>query len=131
MTGFDASEIENARQQYAEEAKRRWGDTDAWKESQKRNPSAAGQEKQAEKMNAIFRRVAALRQGSPASPEAQAAVADWQAFVTETAYPCTKEILAGLGAMYAGDRRFGETLDRFGAGTASFFAEASAVYCAK
>ena len=32
--GLDASELERARRQYADEAKARWGHTDAWKESQ-------------------------------------------------------------------------------------------------
>ena len=31
--GFDATELEKARRQYADEAKARWGHTDAWKES--------------------------------------------------------------------------------------------------
>ena len=34
MSAFDNSEYETARQQYEDEAKQRWGDTDAYRESQ-------------------------------------------------------------------------------------------------
>ena len=73
--GFDASELEQARRQYADEAKARWGHTDAWKESQEKNTDANAQ---AEGVNDIFRRAATLRQGDPASPEAQALVKECQ-----------------------------------------------------
>ena len=56
--GFDASELEPARRQYADEAKARWGHTDAWQASQEKTEDWAAQ---AEGMNDIFRRAAALR----------------------------------------------------------------------
>ena len=126
--GFDASELEQARRQYADEAKARWGHTDAWKKSQEKNTDANAQ---AEGMNDIFRRAAALRQGDPASPEAQALVKEWQGFVSANYYQCTDEILAGLGEMYTADERFQKNLDRFGVGTAAFLSAAIKAYCQK
>ena len=86
---------------------------------------------QAEGMNDIFRRAAAMRQGDPASPEAQALVKEWQDFVSANYYACTDEILAGLGEMYTADERFQKNLDRFGEGTAAFLSAAIKAYCQK
>ena len=124
--GFDAGELEAARRQYADEAKARWGHTDAWKESQAK---ADDWDAQAEGMNDIFRRAAALRESDPAGAEAQVLVKDWQDFISTHYYACTKEILAGLGEMYTADERFQKNLDRFGEGTADFLSKAIAVYC--
>lgn len=126
--GFDAGDVAAARRAYAEEARTRWGGTEAWRQSRERaeeDPAFP-----AEEMNAIFRRIAALRTGDPAAPAAQEAVADWRAFLTARCYDCTEEILAGLGAMYREDDRFRRNLDRFGPGTAAFFADAIAAYLA-
>lgn len=128
--GFDAAELEAARRQYADEAKARWGGTEAWRQSRERMEScgSAGLAAQAEGMNEIFRRAAALRNGDPASPEAQALVREWQAFISTHYYDCTREILAGLGQMYTGDERFQKNLDQFGEGTAAFLSAAIAEY---
>ena len=82
-------------------------------------------------MNDIFRRAAAMRQGDPASPEAQALVKEWQDFVSTNYYQCTDEILAGRGEMYTADERFQKNLDRFGEGTAAVLSAAIQVYCGK
>ena len=124
--GFDAGELEAARRQYADEAKARWGHTDAWKESQVKTEDW---DTQTEGMNNIFRRAAALRESDPAGTEAQALVEEWQDFISTHYYACTKEILAGLGEMYTADERFQKNLDRFGEGTAAFLSKAIAAYC--
>jgi hypothetical protein len=84
-------------------------------------------------MNDLIARFAAcMKQGSaPNSPEAQALVKQWQAYITEHYYTCTKEILAGLGQMYVADERFKENIDSHGEGTAAFFSEAISIYCTK
>ena len=130
FNGFDAKKLEEVRRAYADEARARWGRTDAWKESQQKTASADW-DAQAEEMNGIFRRFAALREGDPASPEAQGLVKEWQDFITRHYYACTDEILAGLGQMYTADERFRENLDQFGQGTADFLSGAIAAYCGK
>ncbi len=130
---FDSSEFEKTRQEYAREAQERWGDTQAWRaqEQKTRNYTredwAAVQEHTAQ----IFSRFAAVRDTPPDSPEAQTLVKAWQDFITEHFYPCTKEILAGLGEMYLADERFTRSIDKAGEGTAEFLSKAIAVYCAR
>ena len=66
---------------------------------------------------------------APDSEEAQRLVKNWQAFITENYYTCTKEILAGLGELYIADQRFRENIDRHGDGTAQFMHDAIEAYC--
>ena len=82
-------------------------------------------------MNDIFRRAAAMRQGDPASPEAQALVKEWQDFVSANYYACTPQILFGLGEMYAAGGAMTDNIDKAGGpGTAAFAARAIAAYTA-
>lgn len=125
---FGRGELDAARDAFAAEAKARWGDTKAWRESSRRmeNDTQQKREVRTEEMNGIFRRFAALTGEAPDSPEVQAALTDWQAFITDNYYRCTDEILAGLGKLYLADQRFRKTLDRFGPGTAWLMSDAIA-----
>ena len=118
------AEIDAAKEQYAAEAKERWGHTDAWKQSQGKTPNAS-------QMEEIFQGFAALLGTDPADAAVQAQVKIWQQFITDTMYPCTDDILAGLGKMYVCDERFTANLDKYGTGTAKLMSEAIAIYCAK
>lgn len=126
-----ASELEETKRRYAEEARTRWGGTPAYTESQKKERDRTlGQQAAVEaEASEVFAAFAAVRGEDPAGPAAQALVKRWQAHITAHHYRCTKEILAGLGQMYVGDPRFAENLDRFGAGTAQFMSAAIAAYC--
>ena len=130
---FDTSEIDALRNQYAEEAKARWGNTEAYRESTHRAAKWTPAEKAAmeAKSNEIFSAFAALAGSDPASAQAQALVSRWKAFISESYYDCTNEILAGLGQMYVADERFTKNIDKFGAGTAQLMSDAIAVYCKK
>ena len=55
----------------------------------------------------------------------------WQQVITDHFYPCTDEILAGLGQMYVCDERFKANIDRCGEGTAACMSRAIAAYTAK
>ncbi len=135
MSAFDNSEYETARQQYEDEAKQRWGATDAYKESQaktagyskdKWNDVLAG-------MNGVFAEFAECKKcGESADSEtAQQLVKKLQDYITVNFYHCTNEILAGLGQMYICDERFKNSIDKSGEGTAEFVAEAIKIYCKK
>ena len=130
---FDTSEIDAQREQYAEEAKSRWGNTDAYRESTKR--AAQWTEADKKRMEAesgeIFSGFAALVGTDPADERVQALVARWKAFISQSYYDCTDEILAGLGQMYIADERFTKNIDKFGSGTAKLMSDAIAVYCKK
>lgn len=124
---FDTSEID----QYAQKAKQRWGKTDAYKESQKR--SAGYTQQDWERINRgmvdCFAGFAALKDGSPDSPEAQQQVHKLRNLISENFYNCNKEILKSLGEMYSSDERFRKNIDESGEGTAEFASRAIAVYC--
>ena len=130
---FDTSEIDSLRNQYAEEAKARWGNTEAYRESTRRAAKWTPAEKAAleAKSNEIFSAFAALVGSDPASAQAQALVSRWKAHISANYYECTDEILAGLGQMYVLDERFTKNLDKFGVGTAQLMSDAIAVYCKK
>lgn len=126
MAVFDHQKHE----QYAQEAKERWGTTEAYREYEGKHKENPGRDA-LEGMEAIFGEFARLMRDktTPASNEAQEAVKALQAHITENFYTCTKEILAGLGQMYAADERFRAGIDRYGAGTAEFVSAAIREYC--
>lgn len=130
---FDTGELDAMREQYAEEAKARWGNTEAYRESARRAAkwTDADRARMEQRSNEIFSGFAALVGADPADARVQILVERWKAFIGESYYDCTNEILAGLGQMYVADERFTKNLDRFGAGTAKLMSDAIAVYCAK
>ena len=135
MSAFDNSEYATDGQQYENEAKRRWGGTDAYKESQTKtaryskeqwNYALGG-------MNGIFAEFADCKDcgESVDSDTAQRLVKKLQDYITDHFYHCTDEILAGLGQMYVGDVRFKNNIDKCGEGTAEFVSETIKIYCTK
>ena len=122
--------LENKNEKYGDEAKERWGNTDAYREYASKHEGTPGEDTVAE-MNAIFAEFSRLMRSDalPDSVEVQSAVMTLQAYITEHFYTCTKEILAGLGQMYVADARFKANIDKHGAGTAVFTAAAIDIYC--
>ena len=131
MSAFDSQELEK----YKAEAREKWGKTDAYKEhaEKTKNYSRGTWNQLAGEMDGIFAEFAACKaKGETAeSDEAQGLVQKLQGYITENYYHCTREILAGLGQMYAADERFRKNIDRHGAGTAVYAARAISVYCGK
>ena len=122
-------------QDYKIEARERWGDTEAYREHEKKTKGFT-KEKWAEAndgLMAIFAEFAACKDSgaSADSLEAQALVAKLQSHITGNYYTCTDEILAGLGKMYVADERFKKNIDKYGEGTAEFAATAIEAYCGK
>lgn len=119
---FDTTQID----QYAAEAKAKWGKTEAYKEYEKRGKGAdAG-----DALMSLFAEAGKLRHLSPDAPEVQTMVANIQSYITDHYYTCTKQIFAGLGRMYAADERFKANIDRAGGeGTAVFVSKAIEIYC--
>ena len=117
---------------YAAEAKKRWGHTDAWKESQEKAKGKTREDRTAEAdgLMDIFRRLGAYRTGDPAAPGAQALIAELQEYITGHYYRCTNQILLGLGQLYAAGDEMNENIDRAGGpGTGDFACRAIEVYC--
>ena len=131
MKAFDNSEFET----YKDEAKAKWGKTDAYKEHAEKTKGYSKEKWNTlvEEMNDIFAEFAACRNNGegPDSAKAQNLVKTLQNHITENYYDCTNEILAGLGQMYVLDERFRNNIDKHGNGTAEFVREAINVYCGK
>jgi len=127
---FDMKKIDQAREQYAEEAKARWGSTDAYKESEKRTSKYTKEDwaRMSAKSEAILKGFAELRNTDPTSDAAQSLVRQWKEYLCESFYDCTDEILSGLGEMYVDDVRFTKNLDAYGEGTALFMRDAIRAY---
>ena len=125
------NDYEKVKKQYADEARARWGDTDAYRESERREKGRTKEQGQAtlDGMSELMRAFADMRTLDPADARAQALVQRWQEYITAHFYPCTDEILAGLGQMYTADERFKQNIDRCGEGTAGFMSCAIAAYC--
>ncbi len=133
VISMDFSAFDRKKQDtYAAEAKRRWGNTDAYKEFEQKT-AGQSQEQQSSTGNdlmAIFARMGAIRNSDPGSPETQAFVKELQEFITAHYYTCTKPILKGLGMMYiAGDEMTANIDAAGGEGTAQFAHEAIEIYC--
>ena len=125
---FDTSKIN----EYAAQAKASWGKTSAYKEFEEKTKGRTKEEDQRvyQGMIDIFGEFGQIRNTDPASGEAQALVKKLQDYITEHMYTCTKEILSGLGKMYAGGGDFTTNIDRFGGeGTAVFASKAIEIYC--
>lgn len=133
MKIFDNSDFEIRREEYAREARERWGGTDVYRESEKSTAgySAEKYSELAESMNGLMTEFASCMQSGETadSQRAQDLVRRWQLFISEHYYHCTDAILSGLGQMYTADERFRRNIDAHAEGTAQFMADAIAIYC--
>ena len=112
---------------YVEKAKKRWGDTAAWREYEKRSDTT---KETGDGLMKLFARLGKLKELPPESDEVQTVVADTQRYINEHYYTCTDEIFAGLGEMYVADERFRKNIDKVGGnGTAEFAREAIRFKC--
>lgn len=124
---FDRREMDD----YAREAKERWGATAAYQESCERLKGRTKGEidTMGRELMDLLAQLGALREQEPAGAEVQGKVKELQTFITEHYYTCTPAILAGLGQMYVQDPRMRQNIDAAGgAGTAAFAAQAIETY---
>lgn len=118
FSAFDKTEIDK----YTNEAKQKWGHTDAYKEFEEKHSDFADK---TDELMQIFAEIGKIKHLSPDSEEAQNQIKKLQNFITENYYTCTDEIMKNLGQMYIGNERFKNSIDKTGGiGTAEFTAEA-------
>lgn len=124
------NDYEVLKNQYAEEVKQRWGNTDAYRESQQRNTDFS---KSAALLDAVFEEFAELNRSgvSPNGEPAKVQVEKLQQCITDNFYTCTNEILAGLGQMYVADERFKTNIDNHGKGTSEYISACIKSYLKK
>ena len=126
MKAFCSNQFEN-------EVTEKWGQTQAFKEYEKKHYAKSRQDALAAEMDRIMADFAACREKGerPDSVKTQSLVKKLQDYITENYYHCTNEILAGLGQMYVKDERFKNNIDKHANGTAAFICEAINIYCRK
>ena len=114
--------------QYQEEAEQRWGDTDAYKESNRRTSKYTKEDwarmgAETEAIELAF--AEAMQQGlSAESVEAKAAAERHRLQIDTWFYPCSYEMQTGLAEMYIADPRFAEHYNKRADGLAMFVRDA-------
>lgn len=128
---FDMSDIQKAQIKYSDEVKKLWGNTDAYKESQRKtsNYSNADWDRINEDIQYIFEKFAENMDKKIDSKEVQGLVYKWQNLITENFYYCSNEILRDLGKMYISDQRFINNINKYKDGLALFINNAIEYYC--
>ena len=127
---FDERALEEHRTKYAEEAKQRWGTTDAYAESQKRTSKYTKEDWKRIQQEAvqIDADMAALMDHRVSDPEVQDVVRRKHEHFNCNFYACSAEMLSGLSEMWVSDARFTATYDKIKPGLAQFWHDAVQVY---
>ncbi len=128
FSAFDHRKLD----EYARQARESWGQTEAYQEfaEKSKGRSRETEEGIAQGLMGIFAEMGQIKEGSPESEAAQGLVKKLQDYISQHYYSCTKQVLLGLGQMYAAGGEFTENIDAVGGpGTARFANEAIQVYC--
>lgn len=127
---FDKSEIE----QYKQEARERWGGTEAYQEYVMKQMRLTPDEsrRQGEEVIDFLKEIGQMRHLPVDSAEVQQKVKELQQLFTRNFYNCTNQILSALGEMYVDNNRFRQNIDKeCGEGAAEFLRDVIRVYCAE
>jgi DNA-binding transcriptional MerR regulator len=119
--GFDPSE-------YEQEARERWGHTEAYRESARRAArygEADWGEIRAEAEAITRELIVLMRAGEPADGQAARALAErHREHISRWFYPCSPQMHCGLAEMYVADERFTRTYEREAEGLAAYVHDA-------
>ena len=131
--GFDKGEIEAHQAKYAQEAQQRWGDTEAYVESQRRAKNYRPEDWkriEAEGERLMERLVAAFDAGWAADDKRAMDIAEgFREQISRHFYSCGLEVFRGLGQMYTADERFAAYYNRHREGLAPYYSAIVAAYC--
>jgi MerR family transcriptional regulator, thiopeptide resistance regulator len=122
-------------EEYAAEAEQRWGETEAWKQSQQRTSKYTKQDwvrfkEESAANGSAF--VAAMNDGVAADSEQAMDLAEGaRAQITKWFYDCSYEIHRGLAQMYLADPRFTRTYEDIAPGLAQYVHDAIIANCAR
>lgn len=121
MESFDEGE-------YADEARERWGETDAYRESTRRLASYSPEQKAAafkSQQDALNTVIDAKRQGlEPTSHEAIAGAERCRLAINDWYYECDYAMHQALGQMYVTDQRFVDYYESLEPGLAQYLRDA-------
>jgi DNA-binding transcriptional MerR regulator len=115
-------------EEHAAEAKARWGDTSAYKESARRTSNygpADWEVIQAEADGIVVRFAGCRDEGAAADSDAAMALAEeHRQHIDRWFYACSPQMHVGLSEMYVQDERFAAYFDKHGEGLSAYVAEA-------
>lgn len=123
---FDEKQME----EYKQEAKKRWGNTDAYKQSVERTKNWTKDDyKRIQKQSQqLTQELADCMDNGFDSQEAQKLIKKHHESI-EVFYDCSYEMYRGLGQLYISDPRFTATYDKVRPGLAVWLQKAIAYYC--
>lgn len=130
FSAFDTKKLD----EYAAEAKKTWGKTEAYKEFEEKSKGRTKEDTKdiSDGLMQMFVTFGEMKEMNPADETVQKQVKRLQDYITAHFYNCTPQILYGLGQMYAAGGEFTENIDNTGGvGTAEFASQAIAIYCGK
>ena len=124
--GFSEEEMKK----FSEEAKQRWGNTEAYKQSTARVAKMSKDDTAAiqKENNELMKEIAANMAKGPQSPEIQKLIAQHYNNLRHF-YEPNLEMYRGLGQMYVNDERFGKYFEKYAPDLARFMRDAIANYC--
>ncbi|MGI5525677.1 MerR family transcriptional regulator [Micromonospora sp. CA-259024] len=115
-------------EEHQAEAEQRWGDTDAYRESNRRVARYSKEDwlrNKAENEDWGRRMVVVLASGAPAdSPEAMELAEEHRQLISRWFYECSYEMQTGLADMYLADERFTAYYENIAPGLAAYLNEA-------
>ena len=115
-------------EEYEAEAEERWGESDAYRESQARAKRYTKEDWlriNAESGETAQRLIAAMQAGVPATSEVAMDLAEeHRQHISRWFYDCSHEIHRGLGQMYVDDPRFTATYEGMAPGLAAYLRDA-------
>ena len=128
---FDYEEVKKHQEKYKGETEKRYGNSNAYKESQEKTSKYSKNDWNniMEDANSIYERLAKLMDKDPADEKVQELIQEWRNHITNNFYNCTVEIFRGLSLMYVCDERFTKNIDKYGDGLAQFMSDAMNIYC--
>lgn len=128
---FGYEEVKKHQEKYKEETEKRYGKSDAYRESQGKTSkySKNDWENIMQEAGAIYEELYKLMDKDPSDEKVQELIEKWRNHITTNFYNCTIEIFRGLALMYVGDERFTKNIDKYGEGLAKFMSDAMNIYC--
>lgn len=128
---FNYEEVKKHEEIYKEETEKRYGKSDAYKESKDKTSkySKNDWEDIMGEASTIYEELANLMDKNPGDEQVQILVEKWRNHISSNFYNCTIEIFRGLSLMYVADERFTKNIDKYGEGLAQFLSDAMNVYC--
>ncbi len=116
--------------EYQAEAKIKWGDTDAWKQSKERTKNMSKEEmkKIQEEGVELLKKIATLMPQGANDKQVQSLIAEHYNNLRHF-YEPNLEMYRGLGEMYVADPRFTSYFENIAPGLAVFMKEAMTIFC--